>query len=366
MHAIVHIGAPKAGSSAIQGAIQRDRVAIAEQGIYPFVPSTGPMDRALSVRFRTDQTQMKPNMRLKFDDVDETRTWSMRCWEELAQTVRRERPAFTLLSSEHFFNLPRPGEFIDALGEIFDAITVIAYVRDPVAQYASQTDQQIRGGVRLRDLKTPKAFGYYGTGKPEVYLERIGHTNMVVRNFDRANLVAGDVVADLFAQIARISGRRVAWSPPPRRANESLCGAASAWILGANETFKHRGSGDTAVIRRRKELIQRLRDAEALAGLPKLKLTDPELTGLIRHRARKKIDWINATFLKEQIPLETAAAPAQIPDDAALRARLRDWILGYLTPEHLDLVMREIVPLTGPEPAAKKKPNRTKAAAGGR
>ena len=366
MHAIVHIGAPKAGSSAIQGAIQRDRAAIAEQGIYPYVPATGPMDRALSARFRTDQKRMKPNMRMKFDDADSMQAWSLRCWEELAQTVRRERPDFTLLSSEHFFNLPRPGELIDALGEIFDAITVIAYVRDPVAQYVSQTDQQIRGGVRLCDLKTPKDFVYYRAGQLANYLERIGRANMVVRNFERANLEGGDVIADLFEQVARISGRRVAWSPPPRRANESLCGAASAWVLGTNETFERYGSGDKAVIERRHALFQRLRAAEALAGLPKLKLTDPELTGLIRHRARKKIDWINTTFLEGQVPLETAAAPAQTPDDAALRARLRDWILGYLTPAHLDLVMREIVPLTGPEPAPKKKPNRTKAAAGGR
>ncbi len=368
MHAIVHIGAPKAGSSAIQGTIHRDRAAIARQGIYPFLPSTGPLDRALSARFRPDQTRLKPNMRMKFDDAASMQDWSRRCWEELEAAVRAERPDYTLLSSEHFFNLPRPGELLDALGALFSKITLLVYVRDPVAHYVSQTDQQIRGGVRLRDLGTPAGFAYYGAARLETYLAAVGRENMVVRNFDRANLEGGDVIADLFAQIARITGRRVDWTAPPRRANESLCGAASAWVLGTNETFERFGSGDKAVIARRGELFQRLRDAEALAGLPKLQLTDPELAALIRHNAREKIDWLNATFLEGQIPLETAAAPAHVPDDAEIRARLRDWILGYLTPGNLGLVMREVVPLSAPEPAPKKPgkaPKRHRAAAKG-
>ena len=346
MHAIVHIGAPKAGSSAIQGTIHRDRAAIARQGIYPFLPSTGPLDRALSARFRPDQTRLKPNMRMKFDDAASMQDWSRRCWEELEAAVRAERPDYTLLSSEHFFNLPRPGELLDALGALFSKITLLVYVRDPVAHYVSQTDQQIRGGVRLRDLGTPAGFAYYGAARLETYLAAVGRENMVVRNFDRANLEGGDVIADLFAQIARITGRRVDWTAPPRRANESLCRAASAWLLSINETFEHHGSGDRAAIQRRWELIQRLSEAEALAGLPKLQLTDPELAALIRHNAREKIDWLNATFLEGQIPLETAAAPARIPDEDALRARMRAWFLGHLKPEIFGPVFREIVPLT--------------------
>ena len=355
MHAIVHIGAPKAGSSAIQGTIHRDRAAIARQGIYPFLPSTGPLDRALSARFRPDQTRLKPDMRMKFDDAASMQAWSRRCWEELEATLRAERPDYALLSSEHFFNLLRPGELLDALGALFSKITLILYVRDPVAHYVSQTDQQIRGGVRLRDLGTPASFAYYPAARLEDYLAAVGRENMVVRNVDRANLEGGDVIADLFEQVARITGRRVDWTASPRRANESLCGAASAWVLGTNETFERFGSGDKEAIARRQELFQRLRASEALTGLPKLKITEPDLAALIRHNAREKAEWLNATFLEGQVPLETADAPAKIPDEDALRVRMRDWILGYLTPEHLELVMREVIPLTGPRPVPKKK-----------
>ena len=352
MHAIVHIGAPKAGSSAIQYAIGLNAEQIAAQGIYPYRPSVGPGDRALSTRFRPGQKNLPPDVRLKLKDAQNAQEWSQRCWDELAETLRRDRPELTLISSEDLFGLPSPGEFIAALRELFDEITLIAYVRDPVAQFLSQANQQIRGGVRFRDLKTPLDYRYYAWTNLEGYLDAVGRGRIVVRNIDSANLRDGDVVTDFFEQVSAIAGRGIAPERMPPRANESLCAAATVWLMSVNETFERFGKGDEPILRLRHDLIARLRRAPELAGLPMLKLTDPELAGLIRHNAREMTGWLNDTFLEGQIPLDTGTPPARMPEAAEMRARMREWMLGHLTPEALDAVLRVAMPLTQEDAAA--------------
>ena len=355
MHAIVHIGAPKAGSTSIQQAMRLNRTALERQGIHPYIPATGQMGRALSARFRSDRKRLLPDMRLRFESTKQMQAWSARCWEELAQEVRHERPNVTLLSSEHFVNLPHPEMFIDELRTIFSDITVIAYIRDPVAQYASQIDQWIRGGARLQHLKTPLEFRYYGQMQLGEYLGLLDRDHIVVRNFDQANLAEGDVVHDFFRQLGGILARPVALDEVPPRANESMCGAVSAWLLTVNETFDQHGTGDANTIRLRRELFKRLRRDATLAALPRLKLTDADLVALIRHNAREKCIWFNETFLDGQPPFDIAPAPMHIPDNAELRTRMRSWILGYLTPEHLELVLAAVVPDADPGPVPQQR-----------
>ena len=346
MHAIVHIGAPKAGSSAIQYALNLNAAHIAAQGIHPYRPSTGPADRALSTRFLSTKTPLSPQVRLQLKSAQDGLAWSERCWEELAQTLRRDHPELTLISSEHLFSLPKPELFIEALQELFTQITLIAYVRDPVAHFTSQLDQSIRGGTRLAALRTPLDYRHYAHSRIRDYASLLGADRMVVRNVERANLLDGDVVTDFFAQVGTIAGRTITLKRLPPRANESLCAAASVWLMSVNETFERFGKGDEPILKLRKDLIRRLRRAPKLAGLPKLKLTDPELANLIRYNAREVSTWLNETFLEGQVPLETGSKPAHVPEAADMRARMREWLLGYLTPEALDQVLRTAVPFT--------------------
>jgi len=350
MHAIVHIGMPKAGSTSIQGAIWRNSDALLEQGIRTFRASTGPQDRALSTRFRPDQKKLVPIMRRWFRTMDEAQDWSQRCWEELEQMVRTERPPLTLLSSEHFFNLPWPGKFLEALRELFSEITVVAYIRDPADFYKSEIDQKIRGGVRLHDLDTPLSYVYPSATQARKYLRLLGRENMIVRNFDRKNLSGGDVVTDFFEVVGRIAGRPISVPRMPPRANESLCAAATVWLLTQNELFQRFTQGnDSETLKLRFDMIDRLRKAESLADLPRLGLTDPLFADLIRYNAREACTWYNETFFADQVPFATGTKPSPLPDDEEIRSRMREWLFGYLTPEALDQVLREVVPLAAEE-----------------
>lgn len=350
MRAVVHIGAPKAGSSAIQDAIRANRAALAGQGIYAYHPRRGPVARALSTRYERSPV-LPPQVRRQLGETTEARDWSEACWQDLAETVRTERPAVTLLSSEHFFNLPRVGAFMRDLREIFDEIDVILYIRDPVDQFCSVLGQQIRDGRRLEALWTPNDFVYYGYSDPRGFLDAVGQDRMTVRNFDRTNLSGGDVVSDFFEVLGRCVGRPVeAPAARPARSNEALCGAATAWLLTANETFRNGNPKDKVLLDRRAALIRRLRHDPALAGLPRLSLDDPELAQQVRARAHEACEWYNATFMDGQVPLQTARPPERPADPEETRGWLRDWLLGYLTPEALPAVLRAAAPLSETPP----------------
>ena len=352
MHVIVHIGQPKAGSTAIQAALHLQLQHLEEAGFFVATRAGEVQDLSLALT-RYDWVAASPILRLKFGTMAAARDFSERRWDRLRSLVRERRPEVTLLSSEHFMSPAVAGPLLERLAQTFERVSVICYLRDPVTHYVSNIDQKIRGGDRFSELRPPVSTGRLQVfAAVRAYHDRIKSGDLVLRNFDRANLVAGDVVADYFAQVSHITGRIFTPVGTSRSSNESLCGAATAWLLTLNETYDRRGGPvDPAALELRRALVARLRWSEALKELPRLKLSDPALIAPIRRAARADLDWLNATLLQGQLPFDTAlpdGAPAETPDAATLRARLRDWLLGYLTPEAAQLIAREITVDTPP------------------
>ena len=343
MHGIVHIGAPKAGSSSIQRTIEANQEVLAEQGIYCFKPEIGPLGRSLSERFQRPAKVRPPVVQHQFRNIPDPKAWSLKCWSELSDQVASRTEPYALLSSEHFFNMHDPMGFLDALDEIFDDYTLILYLRDPVDHFTSHQDQQIRGGVKFSALASPVSYTHYNfTSLPEM-LPRLGMQRLIARNFDRRNLVDGDVVADLASIIETIVGKKIEISVTPPRTNESLCGAATAWLLGQNEVYV--GNAPRHVELRRR-MIQRLRSSEALKTLPKLKLEHDGFRQILRYQAREKLEWYNRELIDGQVPFDLGSRPESPPDEHEARIWMRDWIFSYVTPEAFQSVVRAAVPLT--------------------
>lgn len=346
MHAIVHIGAPKAGSSSIQNTIRLNREVLTHQGLFCFWPENGPYDLALAARFVKNFKKLPPMAQHQLGSLESAHAWSGKCWADLEEQVRARRPELTLISSEFLFGMPQPKAFVDALRSLFSRITLVLYVRDPVSQYVSQLDQQIRGGARFQDLQSPLHFKYYGYSCVTDYAEILGTDNIVVRNFERSNLLGGDVVTDFFDVAGRLAGRPAKLERIPSRANESLVAAASIWLMTVNEAYDRFGKNAPSTVKRRRELIDRFRQSADLGHLPKLKMTDEVLIALIRNNAREVCTWYNDTFLQGQMLLQVAPLETAPPSEGEVRARMRDWLFGYLTPESLAPVLRAAVPLT--------------------
>lgn len=344
MHVMIHIGPYKTGSSSIQASLRANPAALWQQGCYYFDEPHMP-EFALQTLSLTRAEQMTPDLRHRFSSLADAQAWSARCWQRFEAEVQARRPPLTLISSEHFSGLSDPTALITRLRRSFSRLTVLAYLRDPADLYCSTLQQRIRGnGERLSELATPLSFFYPARKQLEPFLTLVGPENMLVRRFGSAG-GGRDVVQDFFATLSSL-GHPIAL--PSQHANETLPAAVIAWVLTLNETLDAQGPGAA-----RHLVLERLEVTPEVLTLPKLRFSDPALPALIHANARPACAWLNETFLQGQEPLPLAPADQPRPDKspAALtqaRAALRDWLLGQLTPEALQVITRAIVSLAPP------------------
>jgi hypothetical protein len=282
-----------------------------------------------------------------FDTVGEVKAWSADHWVELERQIKVTRPEFTVLSSEHFAQLGANDAFVSRLKAMFERIFLIAYARDPVSMFVSSFDQGIRGGQRISQFFGKNENFYAATGKIKAFETSIGRENMFIRDYEREALVGGDVVSDFFDVVSRLTNKKLRIQVSQSRRNESLAGAATAWLALMNEvSVLPSGAADfRAALIRRREIVVRLQEAEALRQMPRLAMTDAVLTAVVRSRAKAATAWLNQAYFPQKAEMPSATEFEEEPDISELRARLRDWLLAYLTPDAIREIGREIVDL---------------------
>ena len=327
MHVLLHIGSPKAGSTTIQTALRLNRAALRAEGVLAWEPdaSRGPPARTLANVFTREGKPLLPRERLHFTTRAEARDWAETAWQSLADEVARTRPALTVLSSEQLYEVRNIKPVLARLAAIFDGVTVLAYVRDPVSQFRSMLDQRIRDGDRFADLPLPSVPVQQGHVTLANWIDRLGAQRVILRALDRQSLVGGDLVADLAAQIGAVLGRAVQLPEPVGMVNESLSAAATLWLMAANEAFIRFGEGDRDLVQRRFGLLRRLESAPALAGLPKLADPPAPLCDWIRHANREAAGF----FAGAGLVMPAAPEGLTLPPPEAQRAALRDWLLAH-------------------------------------
>ncbi len=254
-----------------------------------------------------------------------------------------------LISSEHFCFVRDKAELVSRLRQRADRLTFITYARDPAALYASGIDEMVRGGDVFSKLPKPADFRY-PMQSIRAYAPLLPEGGLVVRSFRSGDLVDGDIVPDFFHVLSELAGRRVTAEVPVERENESLPAAVTLWLLSCNAL----GPFDDDALARRSDLIDALREDEALKDLPKLRMTDPEIAKAIRLNNAETLNWLNAGPLAHS-PLETApadaealAGPAIARKAAALAAFLRPRRSHEAGDEGSDAPQRAEPRLTGP------------------
>lgn len=339
MEVLFHIGSPKAGSSTLQDMLALNAPELADQGILAWQPEWRTSDPA-----RALANLLLPIERAHFSSRAESIVWSRDCWKDLAAQVGKRRPRLTVLSSETMMELQTPRKLIEALRQIFDRVTILAYIRDPADHYRSGLDQAIRGGARMAELPLPVSFFYPDPAILGRYPVLPGVDGFILRNFDRANLAKGDLIADFAACIARLTGQAPDLPARPAATNESLPAAATLWLLSANETFaRFTSQNDRDILKRRRAVISGLRNSAELRDLPALRLDDPEIAGWARQGAASLISFCNAHFAATgQTTLTAPPPPADLPPPEAMRARLHRWLNGQATPEAIARVVQVV------------------------
>lgn len=337
MKLILHIGAPKTGTTAIQAVLRLNKDIIETAGGF-FLDADA---RALTTRYANPGNRLVLQERLRHGDMATAEAWSEGQWTWFESEIDRRRPDFAVVSSEHFINSRHFDQMLQRFRIRFAEVVAIGYVRDPVDLYPSGLDQRIRGGASLTQLPTPRDFPYGVDRKLKRVRALIGAENLIVRNFARGNLRDGDVGADFLDVFGAAAGAPLSGAQTPPRQNDSMCAAAALWLLSVNGQIDYLDPAvGKNVAATRFETIRRLREAEDLKGFPKLKLTHPLLISALRRETREACETLNREFLQGQELIPTVATGGGRPSEDEERAAMREWLLSHHDDEAMARIMK--------------------------
>lgn len=192
--AFLHIGYPKAGSSAIQTTLLASRLLLRKRGyFFPRAPSG--LCNAFAAHFHYAPETLFPYCEMP--DAAARQAALRQDFADLEGRIGRNRRRTVVLSSESLIDLPEESvsKIRSWLAERFAAVTVICYVRHPIPYASSLIQERVKQGATLEELA-----GFRPTGRAGVFIETwarvFGRENMRVRPLDRAQLRDGDVVTD--------------------------------------------------------------------------------------------------------------------------------------------------------------------------
>lgn len=339
MRAVVHIGAPKTGSSSIQAFLGRNGAALAALGVRHarLHPRRGSqLEYAVAAQTRAGETLRREHaLRYGYRDM----AAQERETEALLGQLREERrssaaPVFAI-SSEHLLAwLTTPGA-IDALdvmlGEVFDEVRYVLYLRRQEEQLASAYSERIKRGT-TRTLDAFLEAHLHKLDHERVvrrWVDRVGRERLDLRLLDTDFLVDGDLLADFCAVCGGVDMTRL--ERPPRK-NESLS-AEAAEVLRLFNTHTPELRADGRRDPRGRWLRTRLSEVSAAGS--RIALTSAQ-RARVRAAHAESNERLRRDFFPERAALfAPAAAPPEPRDISAIREdalRLASQLLAQAAP----------------------------------
>ncbi len=261
MRILLHVGMPKAGSTALQQAFAGAREALARRGIlYPQAPLFQDSQNFIVAGLEERRHALPRMIRGAYEGRMEELQPAFDRWQEgLEEIVASSRPERLVISSEWLFGLrgaskfDRLGRFLAALG---GRVEVVAYVRRPSDQYLSAIQQTLKGSHVIR----PPAAIRYRT--PLEGFARIAAEVHVVR-YDRAAFPEGDIVRHFVSAFLPDAGGAIG-SAGERSANATISAEGMAILAGYRRVNHRKNRGRFTADTDR--LIEAIRDADAAIG----------------------------------------------------------------------------------------------------
>ena len=245
----IHIGAHKTGTSAIQRTMWLNRSYLAKNNLlYP-----GDYDNHYQLAYLLRTFGVDELIRR-----NDTEDGFHKIMSEVANSTHD-----VLLSSEGFSEAPEfAGQLLESLNAYqlrFD-VTIILYVRRQDEWFESAYRQQAKGDT-LSDFNTFfnnrealkfKACNYYDTA--ELWAQSFGHENIIVRPYERAQLLNNDLISDFCSTISIPVGQLNTDAIPLQASNKSLSDEAILFFVFVSKLLGKSRIGLHSDLYGRKEL----------------------------------------------------------------------------------------------------------------
>lgn len=374
---LLHIGAPKTGSTSLQRVLFNNRATLASHGIlYPDLFLNAPkQDRlrfphdshgALILAFATGNNVRKETTDFRKRGVVDAKSrqrWATRRIQTLEAQLLKSQAQTCVLSCENFFGFITNSAFVpfrDFLDRHFEHVHLVLYFRPAHEEYASMIQQELKGGRFLNRLELPQDFqqraiptheGFAPTqeagNQPEIrttqvaaqrfiqaYSESFGKTNLSIIPYRRDTLIQGDVTQDFckrFLPPACVSA--IAFDTTRANVSIPLAAALTRCVLKQiSQQIQQRNgfrlSFENQVI---DELVAKLMTVSPTPDLPKL-VTPTPWKQLIAHRHREFYEWLEDTFFEGDrgAIVDPSLFETPCPSDVSVE-EFEAWLAGHCT-----------------------------------
>ena len=291
---VLHIGSPKAGSSAIQASLLGARWRGGWCGLPPnpygksypsgFIAGLYLKPKALP-RFLAQRQQQDPD-RFAFD-LERYR----RIIKRIAKPRWRKPHQALVLSCEYLWRLPQSA--VAALRRDFeelgcDRFLIVAYVREPGSLYGSALQQWSRLSTHLQRFD-PLVWRYQLRQRLLTWQSVFGES-LIVRPFDREQLLGGCVVRDFQNQVVRALPDLPGWTPltPVADVNRS---ATTEELIAMHSIMTHDLQMSPQDARSLTHLWDDVTAHTAGRGGTPIRVR-PEVLQLIRQRHQDDLSWM--------------------------------------------------------------------------
>ena len=362
---LLHIGSPKAGSSAIQASLLEAESELRQhQGLVVLPPNpyrrplpSGflaachlPVDqlpRYLKARQRRDPLQFQQDLQsyqqlladlLQLGHPAHPTQWKARL-QRMKKVALRRPTRSALISSEYLWRLPV--DEISRLRKRFEAwgirrFKVLVYVREPVSAYASFLQQWSRLTDDLRPYD-PRNWKYQFREYLQAWSSVFAPEELVVRPFRRDRLEGGSVVRDFYSQCSTFFGS-VLTGPEPSGMNEAFSIEALTLVnqlLAVVPAECKQVPGWTSNMAK---FLKLLRKESAALNCSPVKL-QPWVCEVVWNQHQNDLEWLRQTYGIEFEPPELAQQCKQAQNDSDL-LRLHNLFIPPADPNLVELLRR--------------------------
>ena len=225
MNLDLHIGTPKTGTTSIQKFLENNKNALSKQGIlYPSTLRLFPNSsnhRIFSwigidkVRFKKELIIYKKHNKNFFGEDSNIISLELKKFEEELKLSKKNK---CIISSEHItsYGLNNVEKFKKITDKFFNKTRIIVYIRNPIDRIFSGLNTKIRCGKAFEKIKYPPLIN---KKLIKEWSEIYGEENIVVRLFNKNDLIENDLIADFCAQTKISLNNNFVY---PNKENESL------------------------------------------------------------------------------------------------------------------------------------------------